>query len=306
MRQYLLPEWYSPDSYRKEGGKITLESRDYHYLVHVLRLSEGDRFPGVDRSGHRYHLKIAKIEPAKLVLSVLPDVPLPPPVEAMDARKTEGFLTSEAGSGPVSGPSSGAGVDTENSCELYLFQAILKGKKMDTVIRQATETGIQHLVPVTSARTIVKFGDSRHEEKKRTRWNTIVVEAVQQSGATRPLKLHPSLALEEIDDFWQKESKNSGAGLFFHQHPLENSSLHGYLSNWPRKLALVVGPEGGFSDSETGLLRSIGFKPVYLQTNILRAETAAIYAIGAIQTILREQGHWQTAHSSPHTRDTVE
>jgi hypothetical protein len=61
--------------------------------------------------------------------------------------------------------------------------------------------------------------------------------------------------LGDAVDYWKKEAANSGPGLFFHHYPLENSSLHGYLSNWPTGFCLIH-----------------------------RAATAAIYVRGVIQT----------------------
>jgi 16S rRNA (uracil1498-N3)-methyltransferase len=94
--------------------------------------------------------------------------------------------------------------------------------------------------------------------------------------------------MSRISEHWN----GAGPGLFFHQHPLEQSALHRYLSHYPSDVAVAIGPEGGFSDAEIELLRSAGFSPVYLHTNILRGETAAVYALGAVQTILTERRFW--------------
>lgn len=272
MRQYLLPEDFAPSGLPGlTTGRLRISGKDFHYLTHVLRLKKGETFPGIDRRGEHYKLQILETQRDSLILSVHPTA------AEGDTRAGREEATEE--------------------CRIYLFQALLKGKKMDTVIRQASEAGVHHIIPVLSEHTVVRRDDDRREAHKQDRRRTIIGEAVQQSGATAAPELHETMSLGEAVDFWKKESTNSGPGLFFHQYPLENSSLHGYLSNWPHRLALLIGPEGGFSDGETDFLRTAGFFPVYLQTNILRAETAAIYAIGAIQTILREQGKWQIAQS---------
>ena len=71
-------------------------------------------------------------------------------------------------------------------------------------------------------------------------------------------------------------------------------------------MALFIGPEGGFSPAEVELLNSFECRPVYLHTNVLRAETAAIYAIGAVQTIVGEKNQWKPVLQSPETTDTAE
>lgn len=73
---------------------------------------------------------------------------------------------------------------------------------------------------------------------------------------------------------------------------LENNSLHGYLKGVPRRLHLFIGPEGGFSPEEVSEFTRVGIMPIYLGENVLRAETAVIYGIGAVKTILREHDRW--------------
>lgn len=286
MRRFLLPADFSasdkasPSTASSSAASfaapdtLRLEGRDYHYLVNVLRYEQGSSFPGVDRSGKSYRLRILSIDPQGLTLEVRPD----------------------------SDPQDAAARKSQQKDEIFLFQALLKGKKMDTVIRQATEAEVAHIIPLVSEHTVMKIESEQAADKKLKRWEAVIREAVQQSGADGPPELHPPMQLAEISDFWNKMTGKSSVGLFFHQDPLENSSLHGYLSNWPLQVALMIGPEGGFSAAETRIFYNIGFKPVHLQTNILRAETAAIYSIGAVQTILRERKTWEIIPAS-HTTD---
>ncbi len=231
---------------------LTVTGDRYHYLARVLRLTEGDRISGTDNEGNRYLLKIRELHRESLVL------------ETEEAR------------GPA-----------PHSPRIHLFQALLKGKKMDTVIRQAVEAGVQRIVPLTSEHAVPRYEEGR-EEKKRRRWEGIVREAVQQSGSGAVSEVTPPIEMSRISEYWDGE----GPGLFFHQQPLEQSALHRYLSHYPSEVAVAIGPEGGFSDAEIELLRAAGFSPVFLQTNVLRAETAAVYALGAVQTILTERTFW--------------
>ena len=68
--------------------------------------------------------------------------------------------------------------------------------------------------------------------------------------------------------------------------------MHEYLTGAPKSVALCVGPEGGFSQDEVDFLLSEGFKPLRLAGAILRAETAALYAVAAAQIILSERSSW--------------
>lgn len=281
MRQYLLPREFeypfSGSSNHPSGVDIRIEGKDYHYLIHVLRYEEGAEIRGVDHSGNQYELTIREIGPDSLSLRVFPLDSIP-------------FIAQEHA--PYT--------------EIFLFQAILKGKKMDRVIRQATETGVSRIIPLITEHTIVHLDSAGRKDKKTERWNTIIGEAMQQSGSQLHPLLYTPLRIQEIDRFWRQLTTNSAIPLFFHQDPLENGSLHRYLSNWPRQVALVIGPEGGLSAGETDYLRGSGFLPVHLKTNILRAETAAVYAIGAVQSILQEREQWQITSQTQRQADIAE
>ena len=61
------------------------------------------------------------------------------------------------------------------------------------------------------------------------------------------------------------------------------------MSTASTPVAVAIGPEGGFSEEEADMLKGIGFAVIRLKTNILRAETAAIYALATVQTLLTER-----------------
>jgi 16S rRNA (uracil1498-N3)-methyltransferase len=174
------------------------------------------------------------------------------------------------------------------AAEIHLFQCLLKGKKMDAVVRQAVEAGVHRIVPVASEHAVAQY-DQATRQKKRRRWDAVIREAVQQSGSRVVTEVEEPADISKIPGMWN----SNDPGLFFHQQPLEQSSLHRYLSQYPRRVAVAIGPEGGFSPGEIELLTDAGFLPVYLNTNVLRAETAAVYAIGAVQTILTERAFWR-------------
>ncbi|MCK5672093.1 MAG: RNA methyltransferase, partial [Spirochaetales bacterium] len=120
-------------------------------------------------------------------------------------------------------------------------------------------------------------------------WNKIVREAVQQSGSRVNTGIGKSVTIDELAAV---DSSAGDIGLFFHQEVLDSGSLHGYLKSEFEKIFLVVGPEGGLSNRETEILFGKNFNSIYLKTNILRAETAALYGISAVQTILLESENW--------------
>ena len=168
---------------------------------------------------------------------------------------------------------------------IRLYQCLPKGRKFDQIIRQATEAGVHELVPVHSEHTIRDVAGKWNRLTQR--YEAVIREAVQQSG-----NVHAPALLEPVRSDEIEPHGSDGVGIFFHQYPLADSHLHGYLNSDPTQVSLVVGPEGGLSDRETALLTEKGFHPAYLGPFVLRTETAAIYAIAAVQTILLERASW--------------
>lgn len=264
MRQFLLPE----DWMKKSGGKgekgenVRIGGEDAHYLKHVLRKKPGDFFPGLDREGNRYTLHILGFQENEVLLGLEEK----PPAKA-------DFVDSP------SGPET----------EITLLQCLPKGKKMDLIVRQATELGVTRILPVISRYSIPKM-ENIDSSKKQERWESIIKEAVQQSGT---MHIPEMSTLTSLPEAVEKTTKTMDLGLFFHQDPLENGSLHGYLSLQPKKIALLIGPEGGLEEGEISLLLARGFHPVYAGERVLRTETAAVSALAMVRILLLEKELWK-------------
>lgn len=168
---------------------------------------------------------------------------------------------------------------------ITLVQCIPKGKKMDLVVRQAAEVGVHSIVPIISEYTIPQFSEKSGQEKS-DRWNRIANEAAQQCGSPTILRVAVPATLESIS------SIKCDVSLFFHhlrtEAPTLTSLLHGDVTD----IALCIGPEGGFSRKEVSYFTDLGYHPVFLNTNVLRTDTAALYAIAAVQTVLSEKLGW--------------
>ncbi|OQY39519.1 MAG: hypothetical protein B6229_03600 [Spirochaetaceae bacterium 4572_7] len=178
--------------------------------------------------------------------------------------------------------------DKDNKTEIILFQAIPKGKKIDLMIRQAVETGVSQFYPISAENSIPRFNNNGDKEKKRDRWLKIVKEASQQSGTKKITELQPIQSFKDAID----SINEPFTGLFFHQVPIGNAPLHNSLTKAQKVVVIVIGPEGGLSPKEVELLQNHGFIPSLLGTNILRAETATTFALGAVNMILNEKDNW--------------
>jgi 16S rRNA (uracil1498-N3)-methyltransferase len=272
MRTFLL------DSSEAELSSESLFSPDEErarYLTRVLRLQPGSIFPGVDSRGKRYLINLETENPCTLRL-----------------RRAEDVAPQELSHHFRELPE-----ETTDFPPIILIQAILKGKKMDQVIRQATEAGADIIIPVISERSIVRI-DPGDEEKKRERWLSVMREAVQQSGAKGSPDLAAPLPLakaQAIGNFPGIAPELETIKLFFHERPLAQQRLHVYLSGRIGGIVMAIGPEGGFSPGELSAFASADFKPAFLSGNILRAETAAVYALGAVKSIIAERESWRLA-----------
>jgi 16S rRNA (uracil1498-N3)-methyltransferase len=201
--------------------------------------------------------------------------------------------------GIISNPSSSSQV---NPPRIILFQALPKADKMDLIVRQAAEAGVAEIVPFVSEHSVGAKGSGRKAASKReaevsaqkfTRWQRIIKEARQQSGSKIATSICRPMTINELINYWKKINKAGIIGILLHHEGLEQKSLHCYLNNIPNVVTLVIGPEGGFSNTEVSLFLENGFKPFIIGDTILRTETAALYFTAAIKTLLWEKDSWE-------------
>jgi len=161
---------------------------------------------------------------------------------------------------------------------LTLAQGILKGKKMDLVLQKATELGVDILMPVLTR----YCQQQKNLERRMQRWQRIVLEACKQCGRSVPMLITPVVTLQDLP-------------VASFQYPLlcwegeEQAMVHPELFIVPGKVLLLIGPEGGFHKQEVQWAGDQGFQAVTLGPLVLRAETAAIAAVGIIQYLTRIQ-----------------
>lgn len=231
----------------------TLPHEESHYLLRVQRRSIGYKLSVMDKDGNRYNGIIVDILDNQCQLKL--------------KKATESATKTR---------------------ELVLWQCIPKGKKLDLIIRQAVEIGVTSIIPIMADHSVPLFKTPEEREKKRSRWEKIIKEASQQSGTAHITTMEPLQTMNEA----LESLTNNYTGIFFHQVPLENAPLHETLEDPSEKVVIVVGPEGGLSTSEVESLEEYNFTPTLLGENILRAETATIFALGAVQMIMLERHSW--------------
>ncbi len=161
---------------------------------------------------------------------------------------------------------------------MTLFQGLPKNDKMALILQKTTEIGVTQIVPLHTEYALQKPSQNRYQ-----RWHRVVISATKQcQRAWLPELCDPQTfqaSLTQLDHFSLRLLLNPASNQASHtQHIRE------VLRKTPQAttIALFVGPEGGFSDTEATIAIEKGCTPVTLGTNILRTETAAIVAVAAI------------------------
>ena len=165
---------------------------------------------------------------------------------------------------------------TEPNIKITLFQGLPKSDKMELIIQKAVELGVSEITPIEMKNCIVKIKD---EDKKISRWQTIAESASKQSKRTIIPKINN---VEKITNL--KNKINDYDLVLFGYENEKNISLKTILNDNKNasKIAIVIGPEGGFDKEEAKELEESGAKGVSLGKTILRTETAAIAMISMI------------------------
>ena len=167
---------------------------------------------------------------------------------------------------------------TESSLKIHLVQGISRGERMDFVVQKATELGVKRISPVLTDHSVVKL-DARRTAKRRDHWQKVAESACEQSGRTRPPLIDEPLSL---NSWFGANTDDTDIDLIL--QPRAAMSLTSIAA--PKtKVCLLIGPEGGFSDSEYEDAAVANFKAVALGPRILRTETAAVAALTVAQSL---------------------
>ncbi len=224
-----------------EGLIRITEQGDIRHMAKVLRMQEGDVLEVSDSIEWEYTAEILSIDEDAVVLSIL------------DQQKFA----------------------REPALSVTLFQGIPKAGKMETIIQKCVELGVSSIVPVFMDRTVVV--EKGNFAKKIERWQKVSDEAVKQC------KRGKIPTVEEQIRFAALEKRLGEFDLILFPYENENDysikdCLRGLLEK-PARVAIVIGPEGGFSDREAQQMKTLGAACVTLGKTILRTETAGMAAL---------------------------
>jgi 16S rRNA (uracil1498-N3)-methyltransferase len=236
----------------RHGDQVTFDRAESHHLARVLRLRPGDTVVAVDGTGREYTVRL----------------------EQVSAQTT----------GTILGVTTRA---TESPFAITLVQGLPKGDKLETIIRAATELGVARIVPVVTARAVVRL-DAARGTARRARWERVAREAAKQCGRTRLPVIDPVQALAHVLDeraevghlrlcFWEEERAPFAEALATLPEP-------------PRGAIAIVGPEGGLTHDEVDAARVAGWRVAGFGPRLLRTETAGPAIVAALQLTYGDLG----------------
>lgn len=236
------------------GSDVEITGPLAHRLTKVLRLKAGERLALFDGSGTDVVVEIADVDK-----------------EAVRAHVVE------RRAGPPESPT-----------RVHLYQSITKGERFEWLIEKATEVGVASVSPLLTARAVVKTegGGNRAD-----RWRRIAIEAAEQCGRSvvpeigAPISFGEALKSAEGVVLLPYESAD-------HLAPSISAALQARIDELfaQSAVSIVIGPEGGFEDSEVEAAREAGATVVTLGQRVLRSETAGIVAATLVMQAIGQLG----------------
>ncbi|WP_119394844.1 16S rRNA (uracil(1498)-N(3))-methyltransferase [Salinibius halmophilus] len=154
----------------------------------------------------------------------------------------------------------------------HLGLVMSKGDRFDYAVQKATELGVNEITPLDSERCEMRLKGSR-SDKKQQQWQQIAISACEQCGRSDVPIIHPPISLND----WL----NIEADCKLVLHPRDAQPLTSMPT--PKRVALLVGPEGGLTDTEVDSALTLGFVGTLFGPRILRTETAPVVALSLLQ-----------------------
>jgi 16S rRNA (uracil1498-N3)-methyltransferase len=227
---------------------VALNEEESRHLVRVLRLKIGDEIEMLDGKGSCYRGIVEEL-----------------------GKRVQVYIRKKAT--PL----------RHDGVPLWVCQGDLKGKKMDQLVQQCTELGVDRFIVFTSSRSQGRV-DERRRQRKLQRWQALIRSACKQSG--RLLLMDVELT-DSFSALLNEIEKIDGAQrLLFWEHEPQRLLTDVFQKRPVGAVCLLLGPEGGFSRSEVIEARRCGWHSVSLGSRILRAETATVAAVSVCRHLL--------------------
>lgn len=224
------------------GNDIYIEGADVNHIKNVLRMRIGEEISVVTGDGSsEYRCEISGYEADRVRLKLR-------------------FVKEE---------------DVELSNRIYLFQGLPKSDKMELIIQKAVELGVYEIIPVQMKRSVVKY-DNKKEASKIARYNTIAEAAAKQSKRGVIPQVKPVMKFGEAVSYCRDMDVKLLPYELADMDAMDTTRdiLSGIKKG--QSIAVFIGPEGGFNESEYEEAVAEGFTAITLGHRILRTETAGL------------------------------
>jgi 16S rRNA (uracil1498-N3)-methyltransferase len=239
----MLPRFLA-ETIDADAGTARLSEDECRHLSQVLRLDIGDEVAVFDGAGREFRARVQRI--------------------ARDGAEVR--LIEQVQPGP------------EPSVRLTLGQAVLKGEKMDDVVRDATMMGVAAIEPLVTEHTAAHMKPGRAPE----RWRRIAIASAKQCRRAVVPAIGAGLVLES---WLAQDTSPIKVILVEPSASVEGHPLSTIAGSRPESASLLVGPEGGWTDDEITAAVSAGCVPITIGRRTLRADAVPIVAIGVLQFV---------------------
>ena len=232
---------------QKHFNIIRIQGGDFHHIVNVLKLPLNHQILVKDFNGNTYTCCISNINLKSLY------------VEVIIKSQTKSTYSSPF------------------SCPIGLFLSIPRLEVLASIVKKITEIGVDFLQLIITERSFVKSS----QKINLTRFNRISTESLKQCGRQLPLNILPPISLEKLANHSSITAKNP-LNIF----PFEGSQTPFSMQFQHKKdysaINLFIGCEGGINHQEANFINSLGFQSISLGNNILKVETAVIFALAKV------------------------
>lgn len=248
VRRYWVPKE------TKQGEEVVLKGDVLHHIRDVCRMHIGSKFEviieGAQREGGSAHL-----------VEIVRETKHESIARLIESRKIE----------PLPYP------------HIHLAMSVPRFPVFEAVVEKAVELGVTSIQPFFSDFSFIRKQDDVFD-KKRQRFEKIVVSATQQSGRGDLMPIKPLTSIDELLTTFNRSGNAQGLFAYEGEAVLAaKTGVDAMKTAKPDNIWLFVGSEGGFSDREVQLFQGVGLKSVTLGPQVLRVETACVALVSIIK-----------------------
>ena len=237
-----------------QGTRVVITGNDVNHIKNVLRMQPGEEIAVSNgEDGKEYRCGIEELREDEIICTLR-------------------FVKEDG---------------VELPSKIYLFQGLPKADKMELIVQKAVELGVYEIIPVATKRAVVKL-DEKKAKSKIARWQTISEAAAKQSKRRIVPEIQGVMSFKEAVNYAKEMSVKFVPYELAEGMEKTRELISGLKPG--QDIAIFIGPEGGFEESEIGLALENGIEPITLGKRILRTETAGFTVLSWIMYQLEGMG----------------